>query len=115
MNETPQLTYAALAATLELSRLRSQIIVATMLATQFPTEDAWWGLVSDPEYVECLNALAEVIADIRSDAAVAEGTTPESVAEAAERHHDRALEAIQIVAERLQVPTEDLLNVLISS
>lgn len=111
---TPELTYAALALTMELSRLRSLLLVSAALVSKFPTEEAWWALVSDPEYVESLNSLASIINDIRSDAAVTEGMTPESVAQAAERHHDRASEAIELVAEKLDVPTEDLLAVLIS-
>jgi hypothetical protein len=112
---TPDLTYAALGLTLELSRLRSLLRVGTALVTKYGDEDAWWGLVSDPDYVESLNALAEVVNDIRKDAAnFADDPTPESVAQATSPHYDRALESIELVAERLGVPTEDLLNVLVS-
>jgi len=114
MSDTPQLTYAALAATMELSRLRSTLLVGTALVSRFGTEEAWWDLVSDPEYVESLNALAEVLNDIRSDVTVLDSVTPEDVAEAADRHHERAIEAVQVVADKIGVPVEDLLNVLVS-
>lgn len=115
MPSEPQLTYAALAATMELSRLRSALLVGAALAEQFPTEEAWWGLVSDPEYVESLNALAEVLNDIKTDSQLLEAMTPESVAEAADKHHARAVEAIEVVADRLGVSPDDLLAVLLEA
>jgi hypothetical protein len=114
VSDTPELSYAALAVTMELSRLRSTLMVGAALVAKFPTEEAWWGLLSDPEYVESLNALAEVLNDIKQDVEIDEAATPEAVATAAERHYARAAETIEVVAERLQVPTEDLLNVLIT-
>jgi hypothetical protein len=113
MTETPQLTYAALGLTMGLSHLRSALLVGTALVSRFPSEEAWWGLLSDPIYVESLNALAEVINDIRQDAAVLGSNTPEEIATAAENHHLRTLEAVELIAERLEVPVEDLLNVLV--
>lgn len=115
MAETPELSYAALAATLELSRLRSLMLVGAALVTKFPTDEAWWGLLEDPDYIESLNALADVINDIRADVNVQDALTPESVATAADNHHGRAVEAIQLVADRLEIPPEDLLTVLISA
>lgn len=115
MSETPELSYAALAATMELSHLRSTLLVGAALVTQFPTDEDWWALTTDPEYIESLNALAEVINDIRTDTLVTDSPSPELVADAADKHHARALEAIALVAERLQVPADDLLNVLISA
>jgi len=115
MTDEPELSYAALAATLELSRLRSLMMVGAALVTKFPTDEDWWALTADLEYVESLNALAEVLNDIRQDAKVDQAMNPEAVAEAAENHYGRALEAIELVAERLEVPAEDLLNVLISA
>lgn len=109
----PTLTYAALATTMELSRLRSAMMVGAALVSRFPTEEEWWALVSEPEYIESLNALAEVLNDIRTDANVLGSQTPEDVATAADRHHVRAAEAVELVAERLSVPVEDLLAVLI--
>jgi hypothetical protein len=111
----PQLTYAALAATMELSRLRSTLIVGAALARRFPTEDDWWGLVSDPEYIESLNALAEVVNDIKQDTQLLESVTPETVAEAADKHHARALEAVEVLAELIDVSPEDLLAVLLET
>lgn len=114
MSDTPQLTYAALAATMELSRLRSTLLVGTALVSRFPTEEDWWSLMSEPDFVESLNALAEVLNDIRTDTSVLDSPTPEDIAEAAERHHARASESVEVLADRLGVPVEDLLNVLVS-
>lgn len=115
MSTEPQLTYAALAATMELSRLRSTLLVGAALAARFPTDEDWWDLVSEPEYVESLNALAEVLNDIKKDSQVLEAITPESVAEAADKHHTRAVEAIEVVADRLGVSPDDLLAVLLEA
>jgi len=90
------------------------MMVGAALVTKFPAEEDWWALVADPDYVESLNALAEVINDIRHDAKINEALDPEAVASAADNHHGRAVEAVQVVAERLEVPPEDLLNVLIT-
>ena len=108
-----ELSAAAYAATLELSRLRSTLMVGAALVARFPTEESWEALVSDPEYIESLNALAEVLQDIQKDPGMIGGATEEAVAEATERHYGRAVETIDLLAERLQVPPEDLLNVLI--
>lgn len=114
MSETPELTYAALAATMELSRLRSTLLVGTALVAQFPTEEAWVELSTDPEYIESLNALAQVLDDIKNDTMVMGSLTPEAVAEASDKHYARAIESVLLLAERLGVPPEDLVNVLIS-
>jgi len=111
--EATDLTYAALAATMELTRLRSLMRVGIALVTRFPEEQDWWVVISEPEYVQSLNALAEVINDVRNDPAVMESPTPESVASAADRHYERAVESIEVVADRLGVPVDDLLSVLI--
>lgn len=112
--EQPTLTYAALAVTLELSRLRSTLLVGTALVSRFPEEEDWWGLTQEPEYVESVNSLAEVLSDIQADVSTDDGATPDAIAAAAERHHQRALEAVEVLAERLGVPAEDVLTVLIS-
>jgi hypothetical protein len=114
-DQRPELTYAALAATMELSRLRSQILVGLALATKFPSDDEWWELVSTPDYIESINSLSEVIHDISSDPAVLEQVTPESVAEASDKHYGRARECIEALCDHIEVSPDDLLNVLVST
>jgi hypothetical protein len=114
-DQIKELTYAALAATLELSRLRSQILVGLALATKFPSDESWWELVSSSDYIETLNSLAEIIQDISSDPAVIDQVTPESVAQASDRHYGRAIECVQVLCEQVEVSPDDLLNVLISA
>jgi hypothetical protein len=110
MTDRPALSYAAVAVTLELSRLRSSLRVGMALVQRFPQEDDWWALLDDPEIIDSLNALAEVVNDMRVD--TAEATTAEEVAAGVAAHHDRAVEAVSLVAEVLGVPSEDLLAVL---
>lgn len=113
-DDGPELTYAAIACTLELSRLRSMMLVGMALVDKCPTEEAWWGLLSDPEYIESLNSLAEIINDMQLDANFyASADTPDGTARAAEHHHERAIEAISVVADRLGIPPEDLISVLV--
>jgi hypothetical protein len=111
--EAPDLTYAALAATMELTKLRSMLRVGTALVSRFPQDEDWWALISQPDFVASLNTLAEVVNDIRGDTSALENPTPEGVAECAERHYSRAVEAIELVASELGVPADDLLSVLV--
>lgn len=113
-HDGPELTYAAIACTLELSRIRSMMLVGMALVDKCPTEETWWGLLSDPEYIESLNALAEIINDMQVDANFfAASDTPDGTARAAENHHARAVEAVSVVADRLGIPPEDLISVLV--
>lgn len=105
----PVLSSAALAITLYLSQLRSQVVVGLQLALKCPNDEEWWALLRDHEYVDSLNALAEVLNDVRFDAAE---LTPQEVARAASDHYGRALEALEPIADRLEVSTQDLLAVV---
>jgi hypothetical protein len=112
----PELSYAAVAAALELSRLRRQMRVALALLVRYPTEQAWTAALDDPVFVESLNAFAEVLNDIKHDTAVmVDATSPEAISDAVDRHHGRALESIEGVAEMLSLDPDDLLTVLIDA
>jgi hypothetical protein len=113
-SNAPTLTYAAVALTLELSRLRSSLLVGLAMARKCPTEDAWTAMIEDPDYIESMNGVAEVFADIRKDYEFGDHQTPEAVTDVAERHYGRAVESVEYVAELLEVPTEDFLAVLVS-
>lgn len=115
MEQEPQLTYAALAATLELSRVRSLFMVGAALVATFPIDEEWWKFVEDPETIESLNALALVVNDMRLDVQMQNAQTPEDVTDAAGSHHERAMETIELLAERIGVAPDDLLNVLASA
>ena len=113
--EDPDLSYAAIAATMELSRLRSAFIIGAALVAKYPTDEEWFRLVEDPIYVESLNDLAVVINEISQDSQLEDALTPETVALAASKHHGRALDSIALIADTLGVPPEDLLSVLINA
>ena len=105
----PVLSPAALAMTLFLSQLRAQVIVGVQLASKFPREEDWWALLKNEDYVGSLNSLAEIMNDVVVDS---EELTPQVVAAAASNHYNRATEAIEPVADMLEVGLEDLLAVL---
>ncbi len=105
---TPSLTYEAMAALLHLSGLRSQFRIGLALMERFQTYEAFEAWTSQPEVIETMNCLAEIVNDITRNL----GSTPEDVATAVSHHYERLAEVVEPLAEDLQVDPEDLLNVL---
>jgi len=95
---------------LRLSQLRSAIRVGVALATRFPDEAAWEAEVTSEEFQETMTAFAEILDDVNTDL----DATPsdDDVATTILRHHGRGLEAVELLAEKIQVPVDDLVTVL---
>lgn len=108
----PSVSYETLAALLILSELRSQFRVGLAVAQRFPDEASWTALTKEPELLESLDALGEIIRDIQMDSVE---PTAEAISGAVTNHYDRALEAIGPVASRLGVEDADLLAVLVNA
>lgn len=98
---------------LHLSWLRSAIAVGVALNELAPTEDDWAELCNDPTFLEEMQAFADVIEDIRKQTAAGLDVGLAALERAGSQHHGRAIEAISVTAERLGVPPEDLLAILL--
>jgi hypothetical protein len=106
--------YGSLALLLYLSRLRSEAIVGRALAETFPTEADWEGFTQDPNTVEELSAFADVVLDMRSGQ-VSPSLTPQDVEAMAKPHLSRAMESVELMAEKLGIRTEDLIAALVTA
>ena len=111
----PSVSYEVLAALLCLSELRSRFRVALALVERFPDEQDWEAATRDPDFLESLTALADIVSDIRMDGIEYESATPNSVADAVTNHYGRAIESVEPIAETLGVAPSDLLSVLINA
>lgn len=104
---------ATIAVVLHLSWLRSAAKVGMALAVTYPGEDEWQAFLNAPELMETIDELAPVIADIRAAAELGTDLSPEQVQLAVEQHYGRALDAVEVLAERLGIAPADLLAVLV--
>lgn len=105
----PHLNAAVL---LQLSWARSMVAVGLAMLATYPDPDEWAKAMSDPEIHQEIAAFAEVVDDIRQ---LQVGIDPDDL-EAFERsvgaHYDRACESVILLAGRLAVDPEDLINFL---
>lgn len=98
---------------LHLLAVRSAVLVGIYLNERFPTEELFMDFLNSDETIEGLEAFAEARDDVLAVAIKQDTVTPESVAEAVTTHHPRALEAIDVLAERIGVTPEDLFSFLL--
>jgi hypothetical protein len=61
----PSVSYETLAALLRLSELRSQFRVGMAMLDRFPEETDWEAATRAPDFLESLDALTEIVDDIR--------------------------------------------------
>jgi hypothetical protein len=85
-------------------------VVGQRLAERFPMDAAWDAELDSLADSEDLQALAEVARDIRG--LVKDPSDPEQVAAVVTQHYDRALECVELVAERLGLEPRELLLTL---
>lgn len=106
---------AVIAVTLLLSQMRSMFAVGRGLAAKFPTEESWQAFLQSPIYDEVVTEFAQCVADIRDMAQLGPALSPQEVQNAVASHYPRALDAVQELAELVEVPGEDILAVLITA
>lgn len=98
---------------LQLIAVRSLFLVGMALASKFPTEDDFHELLRSEDFIDAMSAFAEVKTDIALQSAVGEAVDRDAVAQAAADHQQRALEAVEVLSDRLGVAPEDLISVLL--
>jgi hypothetical protein len=105
--------HASAAVMLHLSWLRSAVVVGLGLLAAHPTSDEWAAAMDDPEFQAEIAAYAGVMRDIRLRLKVGDEMDLEALQGAADPHYGRALESLALTAERLEIPADDLLAVLV--
>lgn len=91
---------------LKVSQLRSFFRVGMALNEAFPTEEEFEQYMTDPETIETLNIVADLM-----DATVA---SKDQEPDALDKHHGLAVEALEPLAERLNIDGDDLLVILVA-
>jgi hypothetical protein len=107
--------YETIAALLCLRRFRHQYLVGKALAELCPAEDDIDEFTSDPLVLEEIEGFAEVVRDIRIATKGDPRATPETVERAVAPHFGRAMEAVGLMAERLNIPPELLIVALVTA
>ena len=87
--------------------------VGLSLVANFPSVDDWEAFLNDVEFRHEIEYFAEVMADIRAHAQVGNVLDLEALERLGDQHYGRALQSIELTAERLKVPPEDLLSILL--
>lgn len=91
---------------LKLSQLRSFYQVGMALSEAFPTEEAFSEYMQDPETIETLNIVSEILDEATE--------SEDSEADALDKHRGRAIEALEPFAERIGANPDDLLVTLVA-
>ena len=94
-----------------LSQLRSAVRVGLVLAEKYPTEADWEAEMASKDMQETLEAVSQIFGDIHGDLDAADAT---NVLQTVENHYGRVQEALEPLAERYGIASEDLLVVLAS-
>lgn len=101
---------------LQLSHIRSAVIVGRALADKFPTEEAWITYCNSPQFIVLVEEFTGVITDLKTILPeMGDLLDPEQVQLAVEQHYDRALDAMWELSETLEIPAVDLLAFLVNS
>lgn len=98
---------------LYLSWLRSVGLVMRALAERFPDAASWERQMADETLHEEVAAFNAVVADVRAIAVSGGRFDLRALQQAGGAHLGRALESLQMTADRLGVTTDDLLVVLV--
>lgn len=106
---SPEVTRLAL----HLMAVRSAVRVGIMLNQTFPDEETLIAFLDDRETIEGLQAFVEAQDDIAALAIRSGDIDEEDLAKAVQQHQPRALEAIELLAERIGVNAADLSSFLL--
>lgn len=98
---------------LHLLAVRSAIKVGIMLNENFPDEDTLMSFLNSEETLEGLQAFADAKDDIAQLAVQDAELDPKRLAKAIEAHQPRAVEAVDLLAERIGVNPADLFSFLL--
>lgn len=98
---------------LHLLAVRSAVRIGVMLNENFPDEEALAEFLNSQETIEGLQAFADARDDIASIALSGNEIDPERLARAVEAHQPLAVEAIDLLAERIGVNPADLFSFLL--
>lgn len=99
-----------------LSHLRSGIMIGRALADHYPDEASWQTLLCGREFLELVDEIAAFVVDVRRAAAMMGNLADVAALQAAvEEEYPRALEAVAELAAVLQVPAEDLLQIVMEA
>lgn len=104
---SPEVTRLAL----HLMAVRSAVLVGVYLNERFPTEELFTDFLNSAETIEGLTAFAETRDDILESALASGGDS--ALVRSVMQNHTRALEAVDVLAERIGVAPEDLFAFLL--
>jgi hypothetical protein len=104
--------HAITATGLQLSWVRALFIVGKALAEKYPNEDDWLEFLDSDEFKFAVEDFSQYIADI-NDAVDVPNASPTDVAEAVSQHFLRAREAVEELAEKLDVKPEELMSIFV--
>jgi hypothetical protein len=98
---------------LHLLAVRSAVRVGIMLNENFPDEETLMNFLNSEETLEGLQAFADAKDDIAQLAVQDAELDPERLAKAIEAHQPRAVEAVDLLAERIGINPADLFSFLL--
>lgn len=89
------------------------VAVGVALNELCPTEADWTALLDDPDVQQEIAAFATVMDEIRTQAMNGLDAGLVALERAGAQHHGRAVEAVTLLADRLGVPPDDLVSILL--
>lgn len=105
---------AAIAFVLQLNWARSLFVVGQALWARYPTEAAWQEAINSQAFLELVDEVAMMIADVRM-ASNEELADPAVIAEGVRQHYNRALDGVEAFVGTVPgLTAEDLLTVLLN-
>jgi hypothetical protein len=101
---------AVISLVLHYSQLRSQYRLAQSFWEQFPTEADWQAFLCSAEFLHGVDEFAQVLKDMRDAMALGGLMTPEDVQQIGGQNHDRAMYAVEELAQLLEIPGEEIIS-----